>query len=636
MTNPALEYINDVLTGKIPVNSYAKKAIERHENDLKRQENANFPYFFDENAGLHPIKVFGILRHGKGKWRGKKYQLMPWWAFVLWSVYGWRHKENPGLLRFTDVYVQVPRKNAKTENMAGVGIYEFAFRGVKDPEIYWFATKKDQSKIGWDRQKEMTRMLRADSPKFARYCDTSTYRIYTNEGLGFVAYLGKDSKGEDGPAPSCGIADEYHAHPTDDMVDVIQTGMGTRDGATMWRITTAGTNIQSPCKRFADYCKQVLDGVLDGDSVFAMIYEMDEGDDWEYENVWAKVNPSAAYVDTLMPYLRDQYAKAKERGGTKLTTFLVKNLNKWETTGEKWLTDEDWMKGGGPLDASALVGRLCFGGLDLASTRDTNALCLFFPATADAPAAALWWFWLPEEEAIRRAKNDGIPYLEWAKEGYIDLTPDNSVDNDRIRLALTGVGPDGKPVNENAIATTYKPESIAFDRWGTSDLVPRLVDDGLKMEPFGQGFGSMSAPTKKLEAMVLSRLYFIDVGGAVKMVEKSDLLPLDGEDRLADLKPGDQVMYKDKETGRILKTKIAYISAYLQHGGNPVARWHCSNVAIEMNAAESIKINKGKATEKVDGMVALVMAIGQWLDYDAKHKPKKSQYEEDGAGVYVF
>lgn len=558
--NLAKQYISDVISGNIVVGEFIRLASERHLSDLAKQDDEDFPYYFDEESAEKPIKYFGILKHAKGRWGGEKFQLLPWQAFPMWCVYGWKRKDN-NLRRYRKVYIKVARKNGKTELMSGIGNYGFTADREKDPEIYWVATKKDQAKIGWTRQKTQIELLRSDSTRIRDYCDTLTYSIFTKKGDGFVSYLGKDSKTEDGRSPYYGLIDEYHEHPTDDMINVIESGMGSRLEPLTWIITTAGFNPNSPCARFEKTCKQILRGQIDDDQIFSLIYDLDETDDWEDQSVWIKANPSLGQSLTL-DYLISEYQLAKTQGGSKEVNFKTKNLNIWTAAASTWIQDDVWMKHSKPFDISLLYGRKCYGGLDLASTRDLCSLALFFPAEKEGEQhRALWWYWTPEENAQERQKNDSIPYLEWAKEGLIELTPGNVTDYNYIQNTIINL-------HEN-----FNVQRIGYDRYNSSQLVINLQDEGFKMNPFGQGFRSMSEPTKELERQIRS--------GA------------------------------------------------LNHGGNPVTRWQCGNVTIEMDASENVKITKSKSSEKVDGMVALVMAIGEWMDAAAKGNGR-SVYDERG------
>jgi phage terminase large subunit-like protein len=216
---------------------------------------------------------------------------MPWQAAILYLAYGWRRKKDHKR-RFVKVYIKVARGNAKTEFLAGVGNIGFFFESEKDPQIYWVATKKAQAAIGFGRQKTMAQRLRRDYVEVAEMCDTSVARIYETKGVGYVTYLGKDSKTEDGFSPLYGLIDEYHAHPNDDMIHVIESGMVKRESPMTWIITTAGNNPQCPCAEFEKRAKQMLQGDMLNEQLLAFIYDLDEGDDWQDQNVWAKANPA--------------------------------------------------------------------------------------------------------------------------------------------------------------------------------------------------------------------------------------------------------------------------------------------------------------------------------------------------------
>jgi len=553
----AEQYIQDVVSGSIITGKAIRQAVYRHLSDMEKQDDPDFLYEFIEEDAARALRLFHLFRHGKGKWRGQKFNLMPWQAFAVWCAYGWKRKTD-GKRRFNKVYIKVARKNAKTEFLACVGMIGFLFDAEQDPEVYWFATKKDQAKIGWDRQKQILLQARKDSRAIAQKCDTSTYRMFTTSGSGFVSYLGQDSDTEDGLSPYYGLCDEYHAHKTDDMMNVIESGMGARDNPMTWIITTAGFNSQGPCAQFEKVCKQILDGSLDNERIFALIYDLDEGDDWNDPAVWVKANPALPHIDTLNDFLRSEYDKAKTQGKTKEINFKTKNLNVWTSTHSTWIPDDKWQEAGADFDLSELAGRECYAGLDLASTRDLCSLCLIFPPeTKEGAFLAVWYHWLPQEEAEEREKNAGIPYTQWAADGWITLTDGNVRHDDLIIDQIV------------TLLEKYDIRVIAYDRWGAANIVSKLTEHGLDVQPFGQGYASMSAPTKEVERLVFEKR--------------------------------------------------------LNHGNNPVMRWQASNVAVQMDPAENIKVAKNKSTEKVDGMVALVMALGIYMDASMRNETNNVQ-----------
>lgn len=575
--NRAYQYIADIYEGKILACKWARLAVERQVRDLERQGTEEFPYIFVEEDAQHVLDVFDTFKYTKGKWRGKPFEIMDWQAFIVTTVYGWRHMTT-GKRRFRDVYIKVPRKNAKTELLIGVAQYGFVFEGEIDPEIYWFATKKEQAKIGWGRQKVMTDDMILNDPGIAEYCKTNNFKISTREGLGWSAYLSKDSKGEDGPSPYYGIADEYHAHPDDSMIEVIVSGMGARESPILWRITTAGTNFESPCKAHEEFCQNILERHVDLENTFAIMYEIDKDDDPNDPSIWEKANPAWRFIDTLPDFVHNAWEIGKKKGGTTWVNFLTKNLNVWSDVIEHWIDMDVWKKYASEYDYTDLLGRKCFGGLDLASTRDTNALCLFFPPEdAEDKGRFLWYFWIAKNTAKEFGNKHKVNYVQWNKQGYIAFTPGNAVDYARIASDVTGVtlvhekdGSINRHVDEECPLTWFDIDHINYDRKFSPDAIPRLQNEGLDMRPMGQGFYSMSAPTKMFEAMIVNGL--------------------------------------------------------IDPGNNPVADWQFGNIVIEQDSAENIKITKNPKYQrrKVDGMQAAVMAVAGWMDWlaDQDAKPK--------------
>lgn len=286
----------------------------------------------------------------------------------------------------------------------------------------------------------------------------------------------------------------------------------------------------------------MLAGRKTDDTQFAIIYTLDEDDNWEDPEVWEKANPNIKYIPSILKFLNKEVVKAQNEGGTKLVSFLTKNLNQWVDASAVWIKDKDWQRCnyGNPTPEELKCN--AYGGLDLSSTRDiTFCLCL----NAERKIF-LWWFWIPERNYMERVKKDGVNYDRWIREGFIKATPGNVIDYDFIKLDILQICED------------YNVQSIQYDRWNSSQLVINLQEEGIVMEGFGQGYGSMSTPTKEFEKMILA-----------------------GE---------------------------------INHCGNPVARWMVSNVEIKTDPAGNIKIDKSKCSEKVDGMVAAVMALGGYMN----------------------
>ena len=230
-----------------------------------------------------------------------------------------------------------------------------------------------------------------------------------------------------------------------------------------------------------DYSVKVRDGVITDDAFLPVIYCADDDDDMLDEATWEKANPNYGIS------VKKDYIKAEAKLASELPSyenaFRRLHLNQWTTNETKWLSDRQWMDCDKPLDLDYLLGRECYGGLDLASTRDLSALTLVFPMD-DGSIHVIPFYWLPEMTATERGRKDKVPYVEWARQGYIQLTEGDVQDYDYIRHTI------------NELALKYRIVSISFDRWNSSQLVNNLQDDGATLTPFGQGYASMSAPTK--------------------------------------------------------------------------------------------------------------------------------------------
>ena len=567
--HPAEKWAKNVIAGKIPACELVKLACQRHFDDLETGVDRGL--YFDREAAQRSIKFFGFLKHYKGKYNGKKFELEHWQMFVNWNIFGW--KKADGTRRFRYVYVEIPRKNGKTTYAAGNGLYLFIGDGEQGAEIYTCATKLPQAKICFNDAKEMVKR----SPSLRSRIKVFEHNLNVPASASKFEPLSSDSDKQDGVNPSCGIIDEYHAHKNDGMFKVLKSGMGAREQPLIFIITTAGFNKQGPCKKYRDVIEKVLRGVLHQDNVFGMIFTADKGDNWEDVNTWIKANPSYYSIDTLQKFLEEEYIDAKNNPSMQVN-FKTKNLNMWVDSEDVWIEDEKWMAcASSELTVQKAIeklkGRTCYGGLDLASVEDLSSLSLYFPAEGNDQACWLVFFWVPKDTVEKRVERDDLPYDEWVNDGWVMATPGNIQDYDAIRQFITGYSVvDGQEeVTEECVATWFDLKSIAYDRFNSSQLVVNLGKDDIEMTPFGQGFVSMSFPTKEMQKVILKK--------------------------------------------------------EVDHFGNPVLRWQCSNVTLQRDAAGNVKVSKEKSKEKVDGIVSGVMAYGEYLTSQDKDE---DAYETHG------
>jgi len=528
---PVEAYARAVLAGEVVAGRLVKLACARHLRDL--EEGPARGLRWDRAAAAFAIGFFGFLKQSKGEWAGQPLTLQPWQAFVVGSIFGWKGAD--GTRRFKTAYEELARKNGKSTVAAGIGLLLAFFSGEPGAEVYTAATKRDQARIV---HSEAVRMVKA-SPVLRQR--VRVYKDNLNSEATNSKYepLGADADTLDGLNPNGVIVDELHAHKTRAMLDVLETATGARREPLTFVITTAGVAGESVYGETHDYAEKVLDGRQQDDTFFAFVAAIDEGDSWQDEACWPKANPNLG-VSVKIDDLRRKAEKAKAMPGA-LMAFLRLHLNVRTQVHSAWLDIDRWDACAAGVEAAALEGRECYAGLDLASTTDVAALVLLF---SDGGAYdVLPCFWVPENACRQRERTNKTRFDAWVRAGLVEATPGDVIDYDRIRAKI------------NELNERYHVKEIAIDRWNSTQLAAQLGGDGFEVVGFGQGFASMSAPTKELEGLILS--------------------------------------------GR------------LRHGGHPVLRWMAGNVAVEQDAAGNLKPSKKKSTEKIDGVVALVMALGR-------------------------
>lgn len=489
----AEEYIKNVGNGKVVCGLTVKQAIQRHLNDIIKSEEKSFDYYFDKKRASLACKAIRMMPHTSGSVAGKPFQLEGWQAFIVWSLYGWRKKVTK-TSRYRKVYIKIARKNGKTEFLAAIANLDMMFFPVEGAEMFWAATKKEQAKIGWKRQKKMIDTLISRSKSIKKRFSTNVNRIVGKQTSMTAGSIGRDSKTEDGHLVYRGFIDEYHAHSDSGMVSILETGMGAFDSPLLVIITTAGYNMASACKQLEDNYKDILSGQKENENVFTMIFDLDEGDDWEDDRNWGKANPSLGGALKL-DYMRVQYANVLTEGAATALAFKVKNLNVWTNSEITWLSRERWNDSDDKVRVNIddLIGRKCYGGLDLANTTDINSFTLYFPLDNEE-GAVLTWFWIPEETVLERTRRDGVKYLQWVDDGIINTMQGNATDEKQIVHDIMEIG------------KLYDIAAINIDPWNSQATVNAANDAGYdKIYTFPQNMSNFSHPTKEVERMVLNK-----------------------------------------------------------------------------------------------------------------------------------
>ena len=496
-------------------------------------------YYYDDDAAQRVINfIEKYITHVKGELAGKPFILEEWQKEqIIKPLFGMKNKKT-GLRQYRTAYIEIPRKNGKSNLCAAIGLYLMFADNELGAEIYSAAGDRQQAGIVFDIAKQMI----GNNPTLRKIAKVFRNSITLEKHGNSYKAISADAYTKHGFNSHGIIFDELHTQPNRELWDVLTTSTGSRTQPLVLSITTAGYDKNSICYEIHSYAKQLLEGVIEDETFLPLIYSADEDDDWTKETTWEKANPGFGSI-IRNEYLENACQKASNIPAYE-NTFKRLHLNIWTTSESKWISDHKWNECNiFKIVEDDFLNEECFAGLDLASVQDITALVLVFEN--EGKVNVIPYFWIPEETAVERSKKAKVPYLTWIKQGYIETTPGNVTDYDYIRAKINELG--GK----------FVIKSCAFDRWNSSQLVNNLMDDGCNMSPFGQGYASMSAPTKQLEKMVLSK--------------------------------------------------------EINHGGNPVLRWMCNNIQLQQDPAGNIKFNKSKSTEKIDGMIALVMALGEMM-----------------------
>lgn len=416
------EYAKLIVSGNKICGHSEYLACKRHLDDMQR--GADFEYVFDTREAERHIDLANMLTIGEGI-KSQPLKTRGFQSFIIGSLFGWRKKRSK-VRRFREAYIQMARQNGKSF-IAGTIANDFAtFSGYKYGRVLIAAPKMDQSKIVW---KEIQKFIESDVElsDLYRVKEHSATIISKVTGTEIKA-LGRDTKTLDGFRSNCSIIDEYHSHKTNDMMKLLQDGQITVDGALILAITTAGFNLNSPCYEHYKFCKKVLSGALEKDSLFVFICEMDEGDDiWKAEN-WAKANPLYLWNEdntlnqSMIARMAEKAIDAKEKQGAELVNFLTKSLNQWVTTGaDSYIDAEKWAACGTDWTLKDMRGRDCYLGIDLSSGGDLTSIALVFPLE-DSKAYIWSKSYMPERRLQEHIQTDDVPYQMWTRQGLLTLT----------------------------------------------------------------------------------------------------------------------------------------------------------------------------------------------------------------------
>lgn len=443
--------------------------------------------YYDKDAADYAVNFIECLSHTKGKWSGKPFELIDWQEQIIRDIFG-TLKPN-GYRQFNTAYIEIPKKMGKSELAAAVALLLCCGDGEERAEVYGCAADRQQASIVFEVAADMVRMSPALSKRVKIL--SATKRIVFQPTNSFYQVLSAEAYSKHGFNIHGVVFDELHTQPNRKLFDVMTKGSGdARTQPLYFLITTAGSDTKSICFETHQKAKDLLEGRKVDPTFYPVIYGADESDDWTDPKVWKKANPSLG-ITVGIDKVKAACESAKQNPAEE-NTFRQLRLNQWVKQAVRWMPMDKWDKCAFAVNEEDLLGRVCYGGLDLSSSIDITAFVLVFPPEdEDDKYVVLPYFWLPEETLNLRVNRDHVPYDVWEKQGYLKTTEGNVVHYGFIEKFIESLG------------EKYNIREIAFDRWGAVQMVQNLEGMGFTVVPFGQGFKDMSPPTKELMKLTL-------------------------------------------------------------------------------------------------------------------------------------
>ena len=444
---------------------------------------------YDSTMADFAVSFIEELCHTKGTWAGKKFELIDWQEQIIRDLFGVL-KPN-GYRQFNTAYIEIPKKQGKSELAAAVALLLLCGDGEERAEVYGCAADRNQAKIVFDVAVDMVRFCPALS-KRVKILESQKKLIYKPTNSSYQV-LSADVANKHGFNTSGVIFDELHTQPNRKLYDVMTQGSGdARMQPLFFLITTAGNDTNSICYEIHQKALDIESGRKVDPTFYSVIYGANEDEDWTDPEVWKKANPSLG-ITVGLDKVQAACDSAKQNPGEE-NAFRQLRLNQWVKQSIRWMPMDKWDACKDVIDEEELEGRVCYGGLDLSSTTDITSFVLVFPPRDEEDKyIVLPYFWVPEDTLDLRVRRDHVPYDLWNKKGYLETTEGNVVHYGYIEQFIENLG------------KRFNIREIAFDRWGAVQMVQNLEGMGFTVVPFGQGFKDMSPPTKELMKLVLEK-----------------------------------------------------------------------------------------------------------------------------------
>lgn len=534
------EYYNKISSGEIVACKKIKAVYKKLVNDLKKPKTVSFlnkitdeveehTYIFDEKKANRPIQfIEKYCKHSKGKWAGKPVILELWQKAHIQALYGFVDKET-GLRKYRKFVLFVGKKNGKSTEGSGLGLYQLTSDGEGGAEVYSVATQKDQAKIIWEEAKRMA----AKSPALNKRTRRLVNGIFYDKTESLFKAVASETDSLDGLNGSAILADEIWAWRDKGLLDIMSDSISVREQPIIFEFSTMGKIREAVFDGEYEYLEAVIKGYegLEGgivdETVLPFIYELDEAKEWTDEKAWIKANPNLGVTKTYK-YLRDKVEKAQKKPD-ELSNLLCKEFNVRTTAQEAWL-DFDTVNNETTFDMEEIFDTYAIGGVDLSSTTDLTCATLLI--MKHNKKYVIQQYFIPSERLEFKIKDDKIPYDKWEKRGLVTICEGAKVNYSDVTQWFLRMN------DEYKISTLW----IGYDPWNTQYWVEEMKEYGFEMVEVRQGAKTMSNPMKQLEADLIEKnviynnnpvLKWCLCNTSVKRDENDNIRPVKGQKQRA-------------------------------------------------------------------------------------------------------
>lgn len=476
-----IQYAKDVVSGKILACQWVKLACKRFLDDINSQD-----YYFDEKKYNTLTTFTGVMKHYSSGAAGKPFILEPWEDFIICNIFC-LYRVDTRRRKYKTAHISVSRKNGKTTLAAALGLFSLIADGEPASSVIMAANSREQAHIDFDAASAFARQLdpRKKSLKVLRN------EIVFQKNNASLKVISADASTGDGLNPSMVILDELHEAVDSKLFDVLRSGQGFREQPLMLSITTAGFRIGGFCNQYEDYCKEILMGQKVDETLFALLYTLDDGDDWTDESNFIKSNPNLG-VTVKRDWLSEQVNQAKN-SPTLEVGVKTKNLNVWCSSSTTWIPEQYIRRSLMDVDLTEFKNKnnyLVYLGFDLAAISDLTAVSIMFVDPETEEYFFKTWYYLPKS-ALDGKYNSEL-YKMWSSKGFLTLTDSETTDYNYIQNQIV------------YLYETFDVQGVFFDSWNAQMLVNNLTNLGLPMTAYSQSIGNFNKPTKEMERLVLS------------------------------------------------------------------------------------------------------------------------------------